>query len=348
MPAVRIAAGLVLGLALALSPRPAAADGPLPPPPPRPPDVVLRHVDAPQLDVAPHSPRRVVLLVGGFASGWADPLFGELETRMKAAGYDVRRFGADARFAYDTTGAVADNARSLREQLHALGAEYDEVDIVAHSMGGVVTDVALADGTGRADHVTTYVALASPHSGSSVALIGQIALALAGEARPEMIELFARSIPLPAVRDMDSSAAHDLALASARPRADGIVRLDLREATDLTVGRGDAFARGAASLTFASGAVDGHGAILSDPSALDLVQRTIADRRVSMDARTLALAAAGAVEADVIDRWRTAGLACLLFFGCTAGVGLRLHRSARSALAPVLRPVTDAIWRRWR
>lgn len=342
MRAVRIAA-VVIGLALALAPRPAAAEGPLPTPSPRLPDVVLRHVDAPQLEVATHAPRRVVLLVGGFASSPGDPLWDDLEHRMAAAGYDVRRFGADPRFAYDTTGRVSDNARVLRDELHALGAEYDEIDIVAHSMGGVVADAALADGVGREDHVVTYVALAAPHSGSSLAIVVQTALAVAGDARPDMVELFGRAIDLPAVRQVDTPAVRDLARVTAPPAPAGIVRLDLREATDVTVGGADAVARGVPSLTLASTAADGHGWVLGDPDTIGLVQRTIATRRVATDPRAAALAAAGAVEDGIVGGARTMALGCLLVLGCGVAVGLRLHRAARTALAPLVRPIGEAI-----
>lgn len=314
---MRILAAAALGLGLLLVAHPAAADGgDAASPSPRPPSVVLRHVDAPVASVAP-AHRDVVVLVGGFASAPDDGLFDTMAAGLRGAGYDVIRFGDDPRFAYDTTGSVEANARSLSAQIRAV-ARRGNVHIVTHSMGGVVADAALAQGLGRSDRVATYIALSSPHSGSSLAAIVQLALGVSGDARADLVGMFGRAI--------DSDAVRDLARMTPAPTPRDVVRVDLREATDWTVGRGDARSKGVISRTLPSAALDGHGDILRSDVAQDLIERTIAERRVPVDDRSARLAAAGAVQDVLLDRWRTLALTCLLFGACGLALALRLRR----------------------
>src|SRR5207249_806631 len=83
--------------------------------------------------------------------------------------YDVRRLGEDPRFPYDTYGGVDANAQILTDEIRTVGRDYSAVNIVSHSMGGVVTDQAFANGLSASDGVRTFVAIAGPHSGADYA-----------------------------------------------------------------------------------------------------------------------------------------------------------------------------------
>ena len=267
-----------------------ADDAPAPTPHVRPPDTVLRHVDAATADVTPvptrdpHG-REVVVLVGGYQSCSCieDDTFNELRTRLIASGFDVVRFGQDPRYPYDTFGHIQPSALNLRDEVRHLGAEYDAVHIVTHSMGGVVADQAFANGLTASDGVATYVSWSSPHSGSDAARALGIVRSVRGEGGP------LRDVLLRLGDEPDSDAARDLA--STRPVAPprGVVRLDLREANDLLVTGQDARDPGVTSRVLAGNGAEGHGGILTDPIAIDTTVATIATRRVPPDTRASAL-----------------------------------------------------------
>lgn len=306
------AAAIVLfapGLAL-----PAYADAPEPSA--RPPEAVLRHVDAPRAPALPAatSRRELVILVGGYQSCSChdDPMFDPLRKALEAAGYDVVQFGLDPRFPYDTYGHVAANAANLRDEVRAVAPGYAAVHLVTHSMGGAVADQAFAAGLSRADGVATYVALASPHSGSTYGRAIEIVHAAAGDDGGLL-----RAVPLYFGLESSSDAVRDLArLAPVRPPA-GVVRLDLREMTDLLVPGRDARDPGVPSRVL-TGALEGHGGILGDRQAIDLTLRTIGARRVPPDDRSVLLArAAEAGAAGLGDALlRLTLMACVL---CSAG-----------------------------
>ncbi|MGH2498571.1 MAG: esterase/lipase family protein, partial [Candidatus Limnocylindria bacterium] len=181
---------LLLGGAL-----PASADD-------RPRPTVLRLADPP-----PAAPdRELVIVVGGLGSDPADSGWDPLVARLRAEGrYEVRRFGAEPGYPYDSYGPLDGSARELAAQVRALAPRYAGVHLVGHSMGGAVIDRALAQGLGAGDGVRTYVALASPHQGATAAQIAATTLALAGD---ESIELRA-ALPIP--HDLASPAIQDLA-----------------------------------------------------------------------------------------------------------------------------------------
>src|SRR5689334_5394328 len=117
--AVLGSAGLCLGLvllpswALAASADDGSSDAPAPASPSfRPPAGVLRHVDAPTLRVDPPTATtarpELVVLVGGYQSCACpdDGTFDQLTTRLIASGFEVKRFGQDPRYPYDTYGRV--------------------------------------------------------------------------------------------------------------------------------------------------------------------------------------------------------------------------------------------------
>ena len=267
-----------------------ADDGPAPTLRVRPPDTVLRHVDAATAEITPsptHHPhaREVVVLVGGYQSCSCieDNTFDALRTRLIASGFDVVRFGQDPRYPYDTFGHIQPSALSLRDEIRHLGGEYDAVHVVTHSMGGVVADQAFANGLSASDGVATYVSWSSPHSGSDAARALGVVRAVRGDGG------LLRDVLLRMGDEPDSDAARDLA--STRPISPprGVVRHDLREANDLLETGQDASDPGVTSRVLGGHGAEGHGGILTDPTAIDTTVATIATRRVPPDTRASVL-----------------------------------------------------------
>lgn len=286
----------------------------------RPPSAVLRHADAP-IDAGPlgSTPAReeLVVLVGGYQSCACpdDGTFDALRARVGATpGLVVVRFGDDPRFPYDTFGPIEPSAINLRDEIRSMSDQYAAVHIVTHSMGGVVADRAFSEGLSRGDGVVTYVSWSAPHDGSDAARGVEVARLVTGAGDGAFREglLWLRM-------ESDSPAVHDLARVRAPAPPDGVVRLDLREATDVLVTARDARDPGVPSRIL-TGAVEGHGGILSDPQALDLTMRTIEARRVPPDERSRALQAAAADESERVGDLVLVAVCALTLAACLAGV----------------------------
>ena len=323
-----VLAGLVALLAFPMLASAALADDPpTPSPRARPPSTVLQHVDALTLEVPPTArpdthAREVVILVGGYQSCSCieDDTFDALRTRLLASGFDVVRFGQDPRFPYDTFGHLEPNALSLRDEARDLGKKYGAVHIVTHSMGGVVADRAFADGLSASDGVVTYVAWSGPHDGSTASRALGIVRAVNGDGG------LLRDALLRTGNEPDSAASRDLASVHASAPPSGVVRLDLREQNDILVTGWDARDPGVVSRVLNNHVpglrgVDGHGAILVDPEAIDTTVATIATRRVPPDFRAQAL-----IDAADHDSRRNTALVlivlCVLTLGlCTRVIG---------------------------
>ena len=84
--------------------------------------------------------------------------------------------------------------------------------------------------------------------------------------------------------ESDSDAVIDLAAARPVPPPSGVLRLDLRESTDVLVTERDARDPGVTSRIL-NGPFEGHGGILSDPRAIEQTVRTITERRVPAEDR---------------------------------------------------------------
>lgn len=310
---------------------------PLPPvdagPPLRPPLTVLRAAER-----APSAPttgtnapkKELIVLVGGYASGSDDNAFDAFRARVaKEGGYDVVRFGKDLG-AYDTFGAVDANAVRLRDSIRSVSAGYDQVHIVTHSMGGVVADRAFALGLSAGDGVTTYVAWAAPHDGAHAAQAMQQTLSVSGPAREDT-----RAFTTAYFRDPDSAAVRDLARAHPSTPPPGVVRLDLRLATDVLVSSGDARDPGVASrvlLPQTLGELEGHGGILQSEQAFDLTLATISSGAVPPDDRGRALRAASETVAETIDRHALLVLAGVCTLCLVGGIGALLRRTLHRSL----------------
>lgn len=292
---------------------------------PRPPLAVLRPVGVPPTTapvraapVPPMAPRReLVVLVGGYQSCACDGTFAALEPRLRESGFDVVRFGTDPRFPYDTYGQVDANALTLRDEIRALAPSYGGVHIVTHSMGGVVADRAFAAGLSHDDGVLTYVALSAPHSSSDAARV----LALAHGAGVPRDGTFRDGL-LWGGWESDSDAVRDLARARGGAAPVGVVRLDLREASDVLVTPRDAQDPGVTQRTLTH-ALEGHGGILEDPTALDLTLRTLSERRVPPDERGWLLARAADAGAAGIGILTLAVLCATAAAVCAANVFVR-------------------------
>ena len=299
----------------------------------RPPEGVLRHVDAALLTVipspAPAHGKELIVLVGGYQSCACpdDGTFDALRDRVtRDGGFDVVRFGADPRFPYDTFGPVLPNAENLRDEVRALAPGYDAVHVVTHSMGGVVADQAFAHGLSRDDGVVSYVSWAAPHSGSDAAralvVAGTVSGTMTGPVRESLLWLR---------MEADSPAVRDLAAADAIAPPPGIVRLDLREASDALVTPRDA-ADGGVPSRLLTRALEGHGGILTDPEAIDLTVRTITQRRVPPDERPRAAVAFAEVRSERLGII-VLGLVCALaFVACASALAMRTTLPFMSAL----------------
>ncbi|HUQ40901.1 MAG TPA: hypothetical protein VM052_00220 [Candidatus Limnocylindrales bacterium] len=330
----------------------------LPSPSIRPPLAILRHVDAPATAAPiapPHAPsaiapphvpsataptdasgKELVVLVGGYQSCACpdDGTFDALRKRLATDPHlDVIRFGADPRFPYDSYGPIEPSAISLRDQVRAVAPEYAGVHIVTHSMGGVVADRAFGAGLSHDDGVVSYVSWSAPHSGSdaarALALTGAVT-GRAGGALRESLLWFHMEADAPAVLD----------LARARPIAPppGVVRLDLRMANDRLVTAHDGEDPGVPSRILAARGLDGHGGILSDPQAIEQTIRTIVDRRVPPDERSVLLRMAAQNESERVGGEMLAAICILSVFVCAASLVARtpLATQLTSALGALM------------
>jgi len=302
-------------------------------PPLRPPLTVLRAVErAPlTLTTADTRPgRQLIVLVGGYASESDDETFNAFRERVaQESGYHVVRFGQDLG-AYDTYGAVDANAERLRDSIRSVSTDYDGVHIVTHSMGGVVADRAFALGLSASDGVTTYVAWAAPHDGAHAAQALQTTLAISGPAREET-----RAFTKTYFRDPDSTAVRDLAHADPSGPQPGVVRLDLRLATDALVSSADARDPGVASrvlLPTTLGELEGHGGILQSEQAFDLTLATIRSRAVPPDSRGRVLLAASEKVAETVDGYAQLVLGGVCTVVLIGGIGGLVRRTVRRPL----------------
>lgn len=273
--------------------------------------------------------KEVVLLVGGLGSEASDGTWVDLIARYEGdARYEIRRFGADPGLPYDSVGAIDDSAQRLVTQVKTL-SRYSAIHIVTHSMGGVVTDRAFASGLSSADRVQTYIALAAPHNGATAARAITNTLAMAGEEGDILRGLAAR-----VAVDPGGAAAKDLAGRLAPPTPEGVTRLDLRLATDLVVLDRDSRVSGVDSrvlLPSSPATLEGHGGVLRDGRALDLVTATIARGAPPADERGAVLRAATELVDDTAEDLALLGIAAAML--TVLGAALQL-RSMRGMFTP--------------
>ena len=233
---------------------------------------------------APAPKKELVLFVGGYGSRANDGAFDDLAARFPADRYVVRRLGDDPRFPYDTYGGVDENAQVLTDEIRSIGGDYSAVNIVSHSMGGVVTDRAFANGLSAGDGVRTFVAIAGPHSGADYARAPAFLLPIIGP-----VEDIVRAVGVAAARDPSSDAIRDLAVARPIRAPAGVARVDLSLATDGLVNEFDARDPGVPQRVFLPATlrelIDGHGGSLVNRRIADLVVETVRTHEVPPDRR---------------------------------------------------------------
>ena len=233
---------------------------------------------------APAPKKELVLFVGGYGSRANDGAFDDLAARFPADRYVVRRLGDDPRFPYDTYGGVDENAQVLTDEIRSIGGDYSAVNIVSHSMGGVVADRAFANGLSAGDGVRTFVAIAGPHSGADYARAPAFLLPIIGP-----VEDIVRAVGVAAARDPSSDAIRDLAVARPIRAPAGVARVDVSLATDGLVNEFDARDPGVPQRVFLPATlrelIDGHGGSLVNRQIADLVVETVRTHEVPPDRR---------------------------------------------------------------
>lgn len=269
--------------------------------PGRPPCTILRPVD-------PSAPRPVsedapecVVIVGGLASptvahpvngaetdGFFDPLLSGMSTTANGRAVVPWRFGYDRadRYAYDTEGAIGANARSLRDFVRDLSDECFAIDIVAHSMGGAVTDRAFAMNMGVRDGVATYLPLASPHNGAVAAESLRLGVEIDARYADAFGELMART----PFHDPRSAAVRDLAEWRAPRLIPRVPMVRQRMATDLSVLRDDNLDRRVdwrEYLPAGSDELEGHGGVVQNARVRAVVATAIRTHAIPADDRSV-------------------------------------------------------------
>jgi hypothetical protein len=176
--------------------------------------------DAPEADGTGGSAHRVMVVAGINSSGAAWDRGPTVALDVDALGYhsdegEVRYFSyADDAGRYtkdDTHRPIVESAALLAAQLRQMQREQPgrEVDLVAHSQGGVVVDVFLAEFYRAGDRsfppLGNVVTLSSPHEGAPLATVAQqVRATRKGKAVLDTVE---KVLPLPPT---DSAAVRDL------------------------------------------------------------------------------------------------------------------------------------------
>ncbi len=258
-----------------------------------------------------------LMAVGGINSS-SDPKTGRtfgLDT--KALGYDA---GDVSWFSYapdggayqpsDTWGDLLVKAYGLRNQLRALQASRPgrEVDLIAHSQGGVVVDVFLQLVYDPADPslppLATAVTLASPHLGAPAASIAmQVRSAPDGRRLLDWAESLAGgAIPPSGGRSTSQLAEGSTLLRDVwkRPLPDQMRMTSVAGDDDFVVPAGATEAPGARHVTVDPSGINDHSAIVDDADAMR-------DVRLALEQRPPACAGIlqgirGAIEPVVIRR----------------------------------------------
>lgn len=307
----------------------------------RPTRTVLRPTELPDQApalVAKPSEKIVIMLVSGIGSDAPDNTFDSLVAALDYdPRYEIHRFGGDPAHPYDTHGSLDANADQLTAQIRELARTHPKIEIVAHSMGGDVVDVAFRRGLSASDKVETYVALAVPHNGSTEARYGQTFLWLSDLLG---VKTEFRAITAGIKEDVGSRAAQDLATLRAGPPPAGVTRIDLRIATDGIVTAPDAWTPNVMSRTLLPStvpAIEGHGGATTDPLALELVAATVASGKAPPpDARSWLLQAAAGVVSDLFTRLApplyVGFLGLTLCGACLLGLYRRFGRDVRLAI----------------
>ena len=186
----------------------------------------------------------------------------------------------------DTWGDLLAAGRRLGEQLRGLDARHPgrEVDLIAHSQGGIVVDVFLKYVYDAADSryppLGTIVTLSSPHEGAPLATAaGQIRDTRTGrlltDGAASLFPLPPGSAPSP---EQLSEGSAFLAALQARPLPDHLDFTTIGVATDFVVPATNVSVDGTTETTVDVGGLSVHSAALTDPNALRAVRAGLEGR----------------------------------------------------------------------
>jgi len=198
--------------------------------------------------------------------------------------------------AHDTEGSILVAAHRLADQLRELERSEPgrEVDLIAHSQGGVVVETFLTQIYDRGDPsyppLGTVVTLSSPLQGAPLANV-----AAAVERSRTGDDVLRRRLPMaraPGVRDLASDSDLMRRVGEA-PLPDLVELTTIGSATDVIVPGTAAVRPGARGATVIPHALDAHAAIVTDPEALANVRAALEDR--PLPCRSLLTSVAGEV-----------------------------------------------------
>ena len=252
--------------------------------------------DAPPADGSGGSTHRVMVVAGINSSGPAGDRGSTVKLDVRALGY--RAAAGEVRYysyavdggpytAVDTQQSLDMSARLLGDQLRVMQRDEPgrEVDLVAHSQGGVVVDVFLQRYYDPADPtlppVGTVVTLSSPHEGAPLASAAeQIRDSELGRAALDEVAHAVPSLPAPnspAVQQLseNSSTIRDVQRAGVPEHVD-VTSIGATE--DLVVPATNISLSGATETTVAVNSLSEHSAIVRDPNALRAVRAALEGR----------------------------------------------------------------------
>ncbi len=120
---------------------------------------------------------RPVLLIYGFAQ--TRRVLGVIENRLRRDGFCVWSINQGGLFDTFNTGGLEDLAKLIAEKVERLVSRHDlpKIDIVAHSMGGLVARYYVKR-LGGARYVRNLITLGTPHHGTPIALAGMLTVGL--------------------------------------------------------------------------------------------------------------------------------------------------------------------------
>jgi hypothetical protein len=252
--------------------------------------------DVPAADGTGGSTHRVMVVAGIDSHGPAGDRGRTVALDVARLGYrpddgEVRYFSyASDGGAYDeadTHGSLRVAATRLAEQLRAMQREQPgrEVDLIAHSQGGVVVDWfvqhVFRPGDPSYPPIGTVVTLSSPHAGAPLAtLAGRVRQSPVGGLALDAIGEHVPSIPdanSPAVSQLSEQSA-TIAAIQRRGVPDNFDVTSIGATEDLVVPATNTTLPGAVETTVAVNAASEHSAIVQDPNALRAVRAALEGR----------------------------------------------------------------------
>jgi triacylglycerol esterase/lipase EstA (alpha/beta hydrolase family) len=247
-----------------------------------------------------------VMLVAGIESSLV-PGRPSLALPARELGYTANEityfsYAPDAR-AYeprDTEGPILLAARRLAAQLRALQRREPgrEVDLIAHSQGGVVVETFLTRIYDRGDAtyppLGTVVTLAAPHRGAPLA---DAAAAIRASRTGDDVLQGVPTARTPAVRDL-ATGSPLMQRNAAEPLPELVDLTTIGSATDLLVPGNRATRPGARHTTLVPHALNAHAGIVRDPAALASVRAALEKR--PLPCRSFLATVAGEVVPTVV------------------------------------------------